>query len=130
MVGSIRGRKIFLARDGYSNYKNADIIFRLIYKGILVQKNFRIKFFSLSFRNFLLGKKGTQEIDDLKTKFATGGMWRSIRIPVFMILCGFLVFFVLTQNEMTHRLTAFISSVAALGPLLIEFISKSLSKNK
>jgi hypothetical protein len=117
-----------LARDGYSNYKNADIIFRLINKGILVPKNFRIQFFSLSFRNYVLGKKETAEIEDLKDKFATGGIWQSIRIPFLMLLGGFLVFFIITQNEVAHDLTALITSIAALGPFIIQLIGKGFSK--
>jgi hypothetical protein len=117
-----------LSLDGYSNYKNSDVIFRLINKGILVPKNFTIKFFSLSFRNFILGKKGTQEIDDLKAKFSTGGVWQSIRTPFLVVVGGFVLFFVITQNELTHQLTALIASVAALGPLVVQLIGKGLSK--
>ena len=118
-----------LAKDGYSNYKNTDIIFGLITKGIIIPKNFGMKFFSLSFRNFLLGKKGTPEIEALTTKFGSGGMWQSIRTPFLVITGGFIVFFVTTQNELAQNLAAFITSLAALTPVIVQFISKGFSKS-
>jgi hypothetical protein len=120
--------KIFLfdlARDGYSNYKNADIIFNLMTKGILIRQNFRIRFFSLSFRNYILGKKDTMK-SKLQEKFSPGGMWQSIRTPFLTIVAG-LVFFHRHPDRRSLTLTAFITSIAALA-IILQLITKGFSK--
>ena len=114
-----------LALDGYTNYKNGEILYRLINKGIVICSNYQLSFFSLSFRNYILAKKDTKEMQDLLANYSTGGVWQSIRVPAFMLMGALLVFVVFTQGEVAHDLTALVTSAVALVPILLQLLGKS-----
>ena len=120
-----------LSVDGYTNYKNANTIFKLLTKGILIysSRKYRLQFFSLSFRNFVLSKKGSPEIADLLAKFAAKGTWESIRLPVVIMVGVAALFLVITQNEVTQEITAFIASIGALIPLALRLFERRNNKS-
>ncbi len=113
-----------LALDGYTNYKNSDVIYRMINKGIVICNNYQISFFSMSFRNYVIAKKDTKAMQELLAEYAGGGVWQSIRIPAYMLMLAVLVFIVFTQSEVAHDLTALITSAVALIPVLLQLLGK------
>jgi len=119
-----------LCRDGFTNYKNTDTFYQLHTKGILVFDDYKVKPFSLSFRNFVLAQKDTEQMQGILKKNSIGGVWRSLRVPILLIAGVISIFFVLTQNEVAQDLTAFISSLVAIIPLLIQFLGRNSSKDQ
>jgi hypothetical protein len=116
------------ALDRFTNYKNSMIISKLVGKGILKYENNQLTFFHPSFRNFILTKKGSPDMEKLKEKFSVGGLWKTIRIPALIIIGVAAIFLILTQENFTHKLAGFITSIGALIPLLMEITKKSAAK--
>ncbi len=114
------------AEDKYTNYKKAQTILELISKGILIldEKRIALDFFSLSFRNYLLSKKGTDEINKLRQEYALPGVWESMRIPILSIVAAASIFLVLTQGEFTEKISGILASAAALIPLVFKLFEK------
>lgn len=110
--------------DGYTNYKDMDIVYRLMFKGILVFEDYKICPFSLSFQNYILSKKRTTEIRQLKSQVAVAGTWEAFRIPVLIVMTIIASFLVITQDTLVHQATALITSVGAIFHLLSGFASK------
>jgi hypothetical protein len=116
------------ALDGYTNYKDTLTIYKLLQKGIVVYNNNELKFFQLSFRNFLLTKRGTDEIDKLKNKYSVPGIWQTIRIPALIVIAVSAIFLLLTQENISHRLAGLITSVGAIIPLVMEITKRAATK--
>lgn len=117
------------AYDRYTNYKDAELLFRMIKKGLMrfdVRKC-ECNLFSLSFREFVLRKKGSPEIIRLKLRYSVPGVWATIRIPVLIVVaaCAFLL--LMTQETVTHQVTVLVTSVGAMVPVILE-ITKKFSK--
>lgn len=113
------------SQDTYTNFKNIETIYLLIQKGILVLPDDELNFFSLSFRQFLLTKKDTAEITKFRSQFSASGSWDAFRIPVLSLIAVVGIFIVATQTDFTHQVTAILTSVAALIPLVLKFFDKS-----
>jgi hypothetical protein len=110
--------------DGYTNYKDMDVVYRLIFRGILYFKDFKICPFSKSFQNYILSKKGTAEIRELKSQVAVAGTWQAFRNPVLFVVVIIASFLVITQDTLVHQATALITSVGAIFRLLSGFAVK------
>jgi hypothetical protein len=116
------------AVDGYTNYKDVVPLYRLLEKGILSCKDNEWTLFSLSFREFVLEKKGSPEIEELKANYSVPGVWATIRIPTLIVIaaCAFLL--LLTQESISHRVTVMITSVGAIVPVILEITKKVSSR--
>ncbi len=112
------------AKDGYANYKDSDTLYALIRKGVIVHRDDRFELFNPAFRHFLLLKKGTREIRRLKEENAIPGLWETIRIPVLVIIAVFAIFMFITQQDFSHQLTAILTSIAALFPLVMKLFDR------
>jgi len=55
-------------------------------KRLLVYENNQFHLFSLSFRYFLLFKKETTEIKDLKSEYAVSGKQENLRVPILVLI--------------------------------------------
>jgi hypothetical protein len=117
------------AYDRYANYKDAELLFRMIKRGLLRYdvKKCECNLFTMSFREFVLQKKGSSEITRLKLRYSVPGVWATIRIPVLIVVaaCAFLL--LMTQENVTHQVTVLVTSVGAIVPVLLE-ITKKLGK--
>jgi hypothetical protein len=117
------------ACDRYTNYKDAEMLFRMIKKGLLRYdvRKCECNLFALSFREFILRKKGSSEIIRLKLRYSVPGVWATIRIPVLIVVaaCAFLL--LMTQENVTHQVTVLVTSVGAIVPVVLE-ITKKLGK--
>ncbi|PWU00658.1 MAG: hypothetical protein C5B52_08465 [Bacteroidetes bacterium] len=104
-----------MALDGFINWKNAGMIQGLLYKGILVyyhQDDLRIM--SVSFRNYLLGKKRTKEIEKLERQFKVQGTWNRFRTPVLIAITSIGIFLFITQEDLMQRVGAIIPTLTAI----------------
>lgn len=108
--------------DGYTNYKNKEILNKLMDKGILLLIDDAFKPFSLSFRNHVLSKKESPEFNKFIAAGSTGGAWTSLRIPILTIVAVIAIFTAFTQSDFTNKLTAFLTSMLALFPLVLKFL--------
>jgi Kef-type K+ transport system membrane component KefB len=83
-----------------------------------------LRVFRASFREFVCEKKGSDEIGDLKDKYAVPGVWATIRIPALIIIsaCGILL--LTTQESLSHQVTMLLTSVGAILPVLLDITRK------
>jgi hypothetical protein len=116
------------ALDSYTNYKDSLTIYRLLQKGVLIYNTNELKFFQPSFRNFILTKKSTDEIERLKNKYSVPGIWQTIRIPALIVIAVSAIFLLLTQENISHRLAGLITSVGAIIPLAMEITKRAATK--
>lgn len=108
--------------DGYTNYKNREQLNKLMDKGILILMNDAFKPFSLSFRNHVLSKKNSPALNQFIAAGSAGGAWTSLRIPILTLVAVVAIFTAFTQSDFTNKLTAFLTSVLALFPLVLKFL--------
>ena len=108
--------------DGYTNYKNSKLLNELIDKGLLQMKEDALQLFSLSFRNYVLSKKDNAALNTFMAERSSMGFWTSLRIPILTIVAMVAIFMAITQNDFTNKLTAFLTSLLALFPLVLKFV--------
>jgi fumarate reductase subunit D len=116
-----------LARDGYTNYKNPEVIHALLNKGVLKYENYKLDFFSYSFRNFVIIKGSDPKLQANFKRYSVGGVWHSLRAPVLLIITALGVFFLMTQQKIAQDLTTVITSLLALIPLLTQLLGTGTS---
>ncbi|HXB92993.1 MAG TPA: hypothetical protein VNU72_11915, partial [Puia sp.] len=116
--------------DGYTNYRDAKTLISLINEGLLVhdKEDNDVRLFAISFREFVLQKKGTKEIRDLKETYSVPGLWATIRIPALIIISASAILLVLTQESVSQRITGLITSVGAIVPVLLDMAKKMTGK--
>ncbi len=113
-----------LAYDDYTNYRDVTPIYMLLNKGILMYNDLRLQFFSYSFKSYVLSKKGSKEVEELKAEIATPGTWEALRIPLLILIGITGIFLFITQSDLSHQVTAIITSAAAIIPLLLKLTEK------
>jgi hypothetical protein len=118
------------ADDGYTNYKDSELLFTLLRKGLLRHDRQKDQWsiFAISFREFILRKKGSTEISRLKEKYSVPGLWATIRIPALIIIVACAVLLILTQESVSHQITVAITSVGAIVPIILEVTKRITSK--
>lgn len=116
--------------DGYTNYRDAKTLISLVNKGLVVPdgRNRHVRLFAISFREFVLQKKGTDEIRNLKESYSVPGLWATIRIPTLIIISASAVLLLLTQESVSQRVTGLITSVGAIIPVLLDIAKKASGK--
>jgi hypothetical protein len=113
------------AIDGYANYKDAEMLTWLTEKKLLLYENSHFRLFALSFRNFLISKKGSIEILRLKNEYTVPGIWETMRVPVLVLIAVGGIFIFTTQEDFSHKLSAVLTSLGALIPLLLKLTERS-----
>ncbi len=116
--------------DYYTNYRNVEVFIKLIQKGILVNRN-RLdswEIFSLSFRQYILGKKNTTEIENLLGQFRTAGTWDAFKIAALSVIAVAGVVIVSTQSDLSHKVLALLTSLTALLPLVLRMFQFDTGK--
>jgi len=114
--------------DGYSNYRDFKLIYVLLEKGLLQNHGDKWALFAISFREYVLQKKGSREIARLKTRFSAPGLWSTIRIPALIIIAACAVLLLMTQDSVSHRVTVMITSAGAIVPVILEITKRIASK--
>lgn len=122
------------AMDGFTNYKNGDVIFGLIRKGILVfDENNLLRVMTLSFREFILHNKKDKDIEELKTAAKEQDTWKNFKIPLLIVLAFIGIFIFFTQDLIYQKITGLLTSITSIVPLLNSFFgsgSNGAGKNK
>jgi hypothetical protein len=115
------------ALDGFTNYKNTDFLYRLCVKGLLrIDEDGQLRIITYSFRNYLIAKTGTDEINRLKQDMNIGGTWSSLRNVFYFLLFGIAVFLIVTQQEVvTTKLIVIIPALATLLPQIIKLFDRA-----
>ncbi|HTI12086.1 MAG TPA: hypothetical protein VL832_26110, partial [Puia sp.] len=108
--------------DSYTNYKNKAVLNSLMNKGILILRDDAFKPFSLSFRNYVLSKKHEESLNKFIIERSSGGNWASLRIPLLTIVAVVAIFTAYTQSDFTNQITAILTSLLALFPLLFKIL--------
>jgi len=108
--------------DGYTNYKNRELLNTLIDKGILTLKDDAFKPFSLSFRDYVLSRKDSESLSEFMAGRSSGGFWSSLRIPLLTLVAVVAIFTAFTESDFTNQLTALLTSLLALFPLVLRFL--------
>ncbi|MFT3908267.1 MAG: hypothetical protein QM737_02480 [Ferruginibacter sp.] len=117
------------AADGYTNYKDSDTLYKLINKGIIIHQPDKFVLFSPSFRQYLLSKKGSEEIKKLKAENAIPGFWDTVRIPLLIFISVTAIFIFATQQDFSRQLTAILTSAIALPAVIMKFIEMVNSRS-
>ena len=116
------------AADGYTNYKDSETVMQLYRMGVLRHKGSNRRdewtLFSISFREFVLRKKGAPEITQLKDQFSVPGVWAMIRIPALIIIAACAILLLMTQDNVTHRVTVAVTSLGAIVPVVLEITKR------
>ncbi|HXB08952.1 MAG TPA: hypothetical protein VNW04_17620 [Puia sp.] len=116
------------ALDGYANYKDAEMLTRLTEMKLLLYEYSHFRLFSLSFRNFLLAKKATAQVIKLKAKYAAPGIWETMRIPALVLIAVAGIFIFTTQDDLAHKISAILTSIGAMIPLLLKLTGRNASE--
>ena len=113
------------ATDGFTNYKNGDILFGLYLKGLIIKNNDQVLIMTKSFRNFLIKKAGSSEINQLKQKLSIGSSWSMVKSFLLVLLFIVILFLFITQKEISKELITVVSGLVTLVPLLLKIFDKS-----
>ena len=115
------------ALDGFSNYKNVDILYSLYKKGIIKKVKNSFVVMTRSFRNYLVAKTGTSDVKKLKQEISPGGTWAHLRTVLIVLILLIVIFLFIVQEDVSKRVFAVITSVGAAIPLLLKLFDRNIS---
>lgn len=113
------------ALDGFTNYKNVDLLYGMYRKGLIQKKDHRLELMNASFRSYLLAKSGGAEIGQLQKELDTGSTWKSLKNILLILFFATLVFLFATQQDVSNKIIAIVSGLATLVPLLLKIFDRS-----
>lgn len=113
------------ALDGFTNYKNVDLLYGMYRKGLIQKKDRRLELMNYSFRGYLLGKTGSDEIQQLQKQLSTGSTWKNLKNVLLSLFFATLIFLFATQQDVSNKIIAIVSGLATLVPLLLKIFDKS-----
>lgn len=94
-----RQRKYLLlnyAQQGFANFKNTVVPAHLMRMGLLVAKDDEIKFFSASFRAYIIMQKNNANAEETTKQFSEESSWRAAK-TILLVLVALFIFF--TQEQ-------------------------------
>jgi hypothetical protein len=111
------------AQNGFVNFKNTEVIYRLFQKGIFTVMNEEVKLFSASFRSFVLLQIQNPEMTRLQKEFQQGSSWQTFRIPLLMVLLIVAAFIFFTQEQTFQKISALVAGVSTIFSLVLKYFS-------
>jgi|GEM_PF-7067843 len=111
------------ALDGFTNYKKGIVLYKLLNKGLMIKEDDNFTLMTKSFRNFLITKEKSEEIERLAKQ--EKGSWAAVRTFFLIVLLAVAVFIFISQEEATKRIITIVTSVGALLPLILKLFDKS-----
>ncbi len=114
------------ALDGFTNYKNVDLLYGLYRKGLIVKHDQQLQLMNHSFRAYLLGKTDTDEIEQLQDELSAGSTWKNLRNVFLVLFFAILIFLFATQQDVSNRILAIVSGLATLVPLLLRIFDRGV----
>jgi hypothetical protein len=115
-----------LAKDNFINYKNKDVLIRLMQKGFVIADpaTGRIRLISYAFRQFILDWMESHpdffsgnDVEEKKTA------WAKWQLPVVIIACSILMFLFYVNTDQYNSIVSFSAGIAGALGLLMKFIS-------
>ena len=108
---------IYLAKDGFANLTNHQVIQNLVRSGLIVRHpGFRLM--NDSFKKFVL-EGDNQEVIKWAKQSSTSS-WGKVKMPLIMVLAGVLVFLFSTQPGAFKSTISIVTAVTAEIPTLIK----------
>lgn len=120
------------ALDGFTNYKNPDTLYGLFKKGLLRQdrENGGLILMTYSFRNYLISKSDTPEIERLRRIVNRGGTWKLIQNIFFVTLMMVFAYLIITRQDVSTKIAAIISGLVSLVPALIKLFDRKTADSE
>lgn len=118
------------ALDGFTNYKNVNILYPLYKKGILRKENHHLVMMTGSFRNYLIAKSGSLEISNLQKAVSEGGKWGRLSSILYILFFAIIIFLFIVQEEVSKRILAIVTSIGAIIPILLKLFNNPSTKNQ
>ncbi len=84
------------AQQGFANFKNTVVPAHLMRMGLLVAKDDEIKFFSASFRAYIIMQKNNANAEETTKQFSEESSWRAAK-TILLVLVALFIFF--TQEQ-------------------------------
>lgn len=106
------------ALDGFTNYRNGYLVHGLVEQGILLFRFGRLRFMTLSFREYVLGCRKDDDIVKMEDSAKKQDSWRNIKIPLLLILAMLGLFIFFTQDLIYQKITGLFTLVGTIVPLL------------
>jgi hypothetical protein len=110
---------IHLSRNQFVPYKDAPVVRRLMRKGLVSLKNYRL--LNKSFAYFVRDAEPEHVIQYWKKDQEKG--WESIRTPLITFIIAILAFTFVTQREIFNTSIAWITTIGALIPTILRIMS-------
>ena len=116
------------AQDGFTNYKNMGTLTRLINRGILIVDGECLKFMTYGFREWILQSGDDKAFATIIENARENGRWENMRKPLLLLLAIPGIFIFITQDDVSQKITGFLTALAPLLPLISSFFPKKEEK--
>lgn len=111
------------ALDGFTNYKKVTVLYQLYEKGLLIKEDDNFTLMTKSFRNFLITKESSPQIEALSKEGK--GSWAIMRTVFYIVVVAVAIFIFISQEEASKRLITIVTSLGALLPVILKLFDKS-----
>jgi len=123
-----------LARDGFANYRTANILFDLMRdRLILFTGAHRLQLVAESFREFVLQKSDDPQVIAILKRSRQKGQWSSFKTGLMILFAAFGIFIFLTQDslfqKMTGLLTALLTMTTQVSAVFDRFSARPAANN-
>jgi hypothetical protein len=113
------------AIDGFTNYKNSNTLTDLINRHILLATDGeRLRFMTPGFREWILRTPDNGAFSAIASKGMEEGYWENIKRPLLLLLAIPGVFIFVTQDDISQKVTGFLTALTPLLPLISSFFPK------
>ena len=107
-----------LARHGFVNPKNRRMLRRLIARG-LVRRAPNLELLSETFRLHVLAAGLSEDMAAMVRTLESEGVWRTLRVPLFIVVTSFLLLLFTTQKDLLTLTTGFAAAITTGLPVLV-----------
>ncbi|MFT3681164.1 MAG: hypothetical protein QM791_12880 [Ferruginibacter sp.] len=111
------------ASNAFANFKNTEVLYRLLKSGILTVDDEEVQLFSASFRAYILKQKTSDEMLALNKNVKQEATWQLFRMPLLLTIFGIALFVFLTQEEAFQKVTALLTGLTGIISLALKFFT-------
>ncbi len=109
-----------LARHGFVHARNRRTLRRLIARG-LVRRSPNLELMSESFRLYVLAAAQQENLVEKVREIANEGVWKTLRVPLFIVIISFLLLLFTTQKDLLTMTTGLAAALTTGIPVLVNF---------
>ncbi|HXB93271.1 MAG TPA: hypothetical protein VNU72_13320, partial [Puia sp.] len=113
-----------LAKDGFTNYRTAWILYKLRKAGHLQFKGGILQFTDFGFREFVLHQAGNKDVQAFLNLAQQAGTWQSFRMPLMILFATFGLFIFFTQDALYQKISGLIATFISIRPMLSSLFPK------